>query len=134
VDAGAFEFDWLPQFAQDLGGKRIVVTEADNAVFENGDGLVEMPSGEMSISWTPAASASVSCPCTFKATVTGTGTLTVKKGGEVQGTYTQGVHDVNFFGSGTLALVFAYEQGENDAGGAVLSGFSANVGTVLILR
>ena len=134
VDAGAFEFDWLPQFAQDLGGKRIVVTEVDNAVFENGDGLVEMPSGEMSISWTPAASASASCPCTFKATVTGTGTLTVKKNGEVLGTYTQGAYDVNFFGSGTMALEFAYTPGENDEGGAVLSGFSADIGTMLILR
>ncbi len=134
VDPGAFEFDWLPQFAQDLGGKRIVVTEVDNDVFENGDGLVEMPSGDMSVSWTPAASASASCPCTFRATVTGTGTLTVKKNGEVLGTYTQGAYDVNFFGSGTMALAFAYVPGENDEGGAVLSGFSADIGTMLILR
>ena len=31
-------------------------------------------------------------------------------------------------------LSFAYEPGENDVGGAVLSGFSADIGTMLILR
>ena len=133
VDAGAFEFDWLPQFAQDLGGKNLVVTDAGNAVFENADGLVEIASGSLALTWTPAAQ-SASCPCTFTATVTGTGTLTVTKDGEAFGTYTAGAHEVNFFGSGTMALVFTYEPGENDAGGAVLSGFAANVGTMLIVR
>ena len=133
VDAGAFEFDWLPQFAQALGGKNLVVTDADNAVFENADGLVEIASGSLALTWTPAAQ-SASCPCTFTATVTGTGTLTVTKDGEAFGTYTAGAHEVNFFGSGTMALVFTYEPGENDAGGAVLSGFAANVGTMLIVR
>ena len=134
VDAGAFEFDWLPRFAQDLGGKRLVVTEVDNAVFENGDGLVEIPFGALSVAWTPATSPTVSCPCTFKASVTGTGALTVMKDGEAFGVYSNGVHEISFFGSGTIALAFAYEPGENDAGGAVLSGFAANIGTVLILR
>ena len=134
VDAGAFEFDWLPRFAQDLGGKGLAVTDVDNAVFENGDGLVEIPSGAISVDWTPASSPTVSCPCIFKAKVTGTGTLTVTKDGEPFDTYTQGEHEVHFFGSGTIALAFAYEPGENDLGGAVLSDFSANVGTVLILR
>ena len=134
MDSGAFEFDWLPQFAQDLGGRGLVVTDVDDAVFENGDGLVEIPSGGMSVSWTPAASPTASCPCIFKANVTGTGTLTVTKNGETLGTYTQGDNDVHFFGSGTMALEFAYEPGENDVGGAVLSGFSADIGTMLILR
>ena len=133
VDAGAFEFDWLPQFAQDLGGKGLVVTAADNAVFENGDGLVEMPSGNLALEWTPSAQ-SASCPCIFKVNVTGTGTLTVTKDGETLGVYTQGEHDVHFFGSGTMALSFTYEPGANDTGGAVLSGFSADIGTMLILR
>ena len=88
----------------------------------------------MSVSWTPAASPTASCPCIFKANVTGTGTLTVTKNGETLGTYTQGDNDVHFFGSGTMALEFAYEPGENDVGGAVLSGFTADIGTMLILR
>ena len=133
VDIGAFEFDWLPRFAQDLGGKGLVVTAADNAVFENDDGLVEIPSGSLALAWTPATQ-SASCPCIFKANVTGNGTLTVTKGGEVLGTYAAGMHEVNFFGSGTIALAFAYEPGADDTGGAVLSGFVANIGTVMIFR
>ena len=133
VDIGAFEFDWLPRFAQDLGGRGLVVTEADNAVFENNDGLVEIPSGSLALTWTPAAQSS-SCPCIFKVNVTGNGTLTVTKDGATLGTYTQGEQDVHFFGSGTMALEFAYTPGANDEGGAVLSGFSADIGTVLILR
>ena len=45
-----------------------------------------------------------------------------------------GLRGIHFFGSGTMALEFAYVPGENDAGGAVLSGFAADVGTMLILR
>ena len=134
VDAGAFEFDWLPRFAQDLGPKNLVVTEVDNAVFENGDGLVEIPSGSMDLTWTPAPRQNMSCPCSFQVNVTGTGTLTILKDGEAFGTYTQGVHDVAFFGSGAMAFTFAYEPGANDAGGAVLSNFFASIGMTIILR
>ena len=134
VDAGAFEFDWLPQFAQDLGPKNLVVTEADNAVFENRDGLVEIPSGSLALTWTPAPRQNMNCPCSFQVNVTGTGTLTVMKDGEAFGTYAQGVHDVTFSGSGAMAFTFAYEPGANDEGGAVLSGFFASIGTTIILR
>ena len=134
VDVGAFEFDWLPRFAQDMGPKNIVVTEVDNAVFENGDGLVEIPSGSLALTWTPAPRQTMNCPCSFQVNVTGTGTLTVMKDGEAFGTYTQGVHDVNFFGSGAMAFTFAYEPGANDEGGAVLSGFFASIGTTIIVR
>ena len=37
-------------------------------------------------------------------------------------------------GSGAMALEFAYVPGANDEGGAVLSGFSADIGTMLIFR
>ena len=134
VDAGAFEFDWLPQFAQDLGPKNLVVTEADNAVFENRDGLVEIPSGSLALTWTPAPRQNMNCPCSFQVNVTGTGTLTVMKDGEAFGTYAQGVHDVTFSGSGAMAFTFAYEPGANDEGGAVLSGFFASIGTTIFLR
>ena len=134
VDIGAFEFDWLPQFAQDLGPKNLVVTEADNAVFENSDGLVEIPSGSLAVTWTPAPRQAMNCPCSFQVNVTGTGTLTVMKDGEAFGTYTQGVHDVNFFGSGAMAFTFAYEPGANDEGGAVLSRFFASIGTTIFIR
>ena len=99
-----------------------------------GDGLSHVAFGALSVAWTPATSPTVSCPCTFKASVTGTGALTVMKDGEAFGVYSNGVHEISFFGSGTITLAFAYEPGENDAGGAVLSGFAANIGTVLILR
>ena len=134
VDVGAFEFDWLPRFAQDMGPKNIVVTEVDNAVFENGDGLVEIPSGSLALTWTPAPRQAMNCPCSFQVNVTGTGTLTVLKDGEAFGTYTQGVHDVNFFGSGAMAFTFAYEPGANDEGGAVLSRFFASIGTTIFIR
>ena len=134
VDIGAFEFDWLPQFAQNLGPKNLVVTEADNAVFENSDGLVEIPSGSLAVTWTPAPRQAMNCPCSFQVNVTGTGTLTVMKDGEAFGTYTQGVHDVNFFGSGAMAFTFAYEPGANDEGGAVLSRFFASIGTTIFIR
>lgn len=62
------------------------------------------------------------------------GTLTVTKDGATLGTYTQGEQEVHFFGSGTMALEFAYVPGANDEGGAVLSGFSADIGTMLIFR
>ena len=134
VDIGAFEFDWLPRFAQDLGPKNLVVTEADNAVFENNDGLVEIPSGSLAVTWTPAPRQAMNCPCSFQVNVTGTGTLTVLKDGEAFGTYTQGVHDVNFFGSGAMAFMFAYEPGANDEGGAVLSRFFASIDTTIFIR
>ena len=133
-DVGAFEFDWLPQFAQDLGPKNLVVTEADNAVFENHDGLVEIPSGSLTLTWTPAPRQNMNCPCSFQVNVTGTGMLTVMKDGEAFGTYAQGVHDVSFFGSGAMAFTFAYEPGANDEGGAVLSNFLASIGTTILLR
>ncbi|MBQ6008590.1 MAG: hypothetical protein IJL17_08620 [Kiritimatiellae bacterium] len=134
VDAGAFEFDWLPRFAQDLGPKNLVVTEVDNAVFENGDGLVEIPSGSLALTWTPAPRQNMNCPCSFQVNVTGTGTLTVMKDGEAFGTYAQGVHDVTFSGSGAMAFTFSYEPGANDEGGAVLSNFFASIGMTIFIR
>lgn len=132
-DIGAFAFDWLAQFAKDLGAKRLVVDAADRAVFEDADGKVAIPSGALTVTWNPSSGTS-SAPCSFKANVTGTGTLTVTMNGETFGTYAAGAHDVTFFGANPTELVFAYEPGANDTGAAVLSDFYSTNGTVLIFR
>ena len=41
---------------------------------------------------------------------------------------------VAFWGAAAVGNVVTVLPGENDEGGAVLSGFAANIGTVLILR
>ncbi len=69
--------------------------------------------------------------------VTGTGTLTVLRDGEAFETYTaaSGAVTCGFTMAATRqSFTFAYTPGEGDSGGAFLSNFFYQDGTILIFR
>ena len=132
-DVGAFAFDWREQFVKDLGASHLLVSMADRAVYENADGKVAIPSGSLKLTWNPSSGTSAA-PCSFKANVTGNGTLTVSKNGDVFGTYSAGTHDISFFGVNPVELELTYTSGTDDLGVAVLSDFRSANGTLFILR
>jgi len=133
-DVGAFEQPWLPRYAQDIGGRRLTVTDASCAVFENASQKVEIPSGHLALAWQPLANGSGDAVVALE--VTGNGTLTVYKDGVAAASYTAGTHAWQFaaVGGTTYALDFVYEPGENDTGAAIVHLAKLNVGFVLMMR
>jgi len=135
IDVGAFEQPWLVRYAQDLGGRRLTVTAADLAVFENAEGKVEIPSGAVSLDWRPLkGDGSVTAVVALR--VTGNGALKVYQDGVCAATYTAGTAEWKFDAAGgeTYALDFAYEPGPGDTGSAVILSARADVGSCFFLR
>ena len=131
-DIGAYEYDWRGVYQTDLGGCA-TVEAADPQVVETDEGKVLVKAGAITIRFTDEThKAKYRLP--FQ--VTGTGTLTLKAGDKIVGTYTEadGAQTLTYknkvYGND---LAFSYAPGENDAGGALLDAQSGGVPGILVI-
>lgn len=132
MDIGAFEFDWRPIYAQDLGSVGTVV-RADAPVVEK-DGQVFLPQGELELVLADDAQRG---RYRFPVQVTGTGLLTIRAGDETLATFDAADGAVVFrYRTRTAGnrLTFAYAPGDGDTGGALLAQASGGPGLVFIIR
>jgi len=125
-DIGAFEYDWRKTYSEDLGG-RVDVFEVTSNVVDVAK-TVRVPEGSLSLDWKLGGSVP-----TFNAEVEGEGTLEILVGGESFATLTAAD------GCKTLALpaqtaTVRLDFNYSGDGYAALSGFSRNMGTLLIVR
>ena len=130
IDIGCGEYDWRGTFGGKLNGKgRATVTAASANVTTNTlDGVVLNGGDSVEVEYTVANAAAHAC--TFKAVVTGEGSVTARFGDEVlvpdaTGTYT-------FSGAAGVNRVTISFTG---AGSAVVSGFAGpHVGVQFVIR
>ena len=133
LDVGAFEADWKARYSKVLG-QGISVTAADPAAEER-DGCVYLPTGTLALDWTVSSGSGKRY--SFDVRVTGNGTLTVLRDGEAFETYTaaSGAVTCGFTMAATRqTFTFTYTPGEGDSGGAFLSNFFYQDGTIVIFR
>lgn len=133
MDVGAFEFDWRPVYAADLGSLGTVVT-AGPAVVETEAQTVLIPSGELVLAIRDDAQRG---RYDFPLQVTGTGTLTIRAGETTLATFVAADGARTFRYKTRTAgneLTFAYEAGEDDTGGALLAKASGGPGLVFVIR
>ena len=133
MDIGAFEYDWRPDYAEDLGALGDVVA-ADAAVVETADGRVLIPSGELVLEIADDAQRG---RYRFPVQVTGTGTLTIRAGERVLATFVAADGAQVFRYKTKTAgkvLTFAYAPGAYDDGGAALAEATGGPGLVFIIR
>ncbi len=133
MDIGAFEYDWRPVYAEDLGSLGEVVA-ADAAVVETDDGKVLIPSGELVLEIADDAQRG---RYRFPVQVTGTGTLTIRADEQVLATFVAAdgaqVFRYRTRTAGNV-LTFSYEPGADDVGGAVLAKATGGPGLVFVIR
>lgn len=133
MDIGAFEYDWRPVYAADLGALGDVCAAAA-AVVETDDQKVLIPSGELVLEIADDASRG---RYRFPVQVTGTGTLTIRAGDRVLATFVAAdgaqVFRYKTRTAGNV-LTFSYEPGADDDGGAVLAKATGGPGLVFIIR
>lgn len=125
-DIGALEYDWRVDYGKLLGG-RVTVTDVTSNVVAADDGVV-VPEGALALDW-----ASKGYPLTFKAQVTGGGTLTVTKDGEPFATLTE-TDEPQAFRVTEPSDVSAFAFAFSGDGSAKLSGFRREVGMLLLVR
>ena len=132
MDLGAFEYDWRPIYAKDLGSVGTVAW-ADAPVVE-ADGKVFLPQGELEL---VLSDASQRGRYTFPLQVTGSGTLTIRAGGKTLAMFAASDGAVVFrYRTQTAGnnLTFAYTPGDDDTGGALLAEASGGPRFVVIIR
>ena len=132
MDLGAFEFDWRPIYAQDLGSVGTVVRE-DAPVVEK-DGQVFLPQGALELVLADDAQRG---RYRFPVQVTGTGHLTIRAGDETLATFDAADGAVAFrYRTRTAgnSLTFAYAPGDGDTGGALLAQASGGPGLIFVIR
>ena len=122
IDLGAYEYDWRPVYARDLGLRSDAVVSADEQVVEGPAGTVNVPAGTVTLRLAGAAATRVTYD--VPVLVTGTGTLTATLNDEPLATFTaaDGAKTLSFQATADdNSLVFAYAPGADDAGYAQLS-------------
>ena len=122
IDLGAYEYDWRPVYARDLGLRSDAVVSADEQVVEGAAGTVNVPAGTVTLRLVGAAATRVTYD--VPVLVTGTGTLTATLNDEPLATFTadDGAKTLSFQATSDVnSLVFAYAPGADDAGCAQLS-------------
>lgn len=132
MDLGAFEYDWRPDYAEDLGSVGTVV-RADAPVVEKG-GQVFLPQGELELVLADDAQRG---RYRFPVQVTGTGTLTIRAGERVLATFVAADGAQVFRYKTKTAgqvLTFAYALGDGDTGGALLAQASGGAGLLFVIR
>ena len=135
VDIGAVEYDWRGDYAKDIAKREVVVSAADPQVVEREGKVTLDPGATLTAEWTPVGTSS---RCDVKASVTGTGTLTVSVDGAEIGTVTAAdlPKTFNFAGAigATSKILFAYSQVEGDEGCAVIEKVGSQKGFLLFVR
>ena len=139
MDIGCYEADWRPRYSKDLASRRLTVTEASSEVYEGAttNSLV-IPSGTVVLDWENAKGVQ-SGKSSFKARVTGNGTLAVTLNGVAFADVTNAdglktlAFDLSFGTVNTLS--FTYMPGKGDEGFAEISDFSApKSGLIMVVR
>lgn len=139
MDIGCYEADWKPRYSSDLAKRRLTVTAAPSEAYEGaGAKSVVIPSGTVSLDWTNAKDVT-SGKSSFKAQVSGNGTLEILLNGEAFASLTaaDGLKTFEFALSAqeTNTLSFTYVPGEDDTGAAEISEFVApQLGLLLFVR
>ena len=131
MDAGAIEAN-LHDLIGDTLGRRCAVTNASMWVKLPGDGTVHIEKGDLGMLWMRSAN-----NFSFRASVTGTGTLVVLVDGVEMAKLTSadGEAIVRFSSAeSAVHLAFTYEPGWFDTGSAVLSEFLNEKGLIVRMR
>ena len=135
VDIGAVEYDWRGDYAKDIAKREVVVSAADPQVIEREGKVTLDPGASLIAEWTPVGE---SARCDVKASVTGTGTLTVSVDGVAIRTVTaaDSPKTFNFVGAigKTSKILFSYSQEEGDEGCAVIEKVGSQQGLLLLVR
>lgn len=129
IDVGAYEHDWRINFAaalDPLGDVSVTNCSADVTLGADGRTVRLAPDTTADISWkTPFVDET---DFRFHVRVTGTGTLKVYANGADSPSYSvtklDGDRQIDVMNSGALGLVFVYEKGTDDDGGAELWDFT----------
>lgn len=133
LDIGCFEYDMRDRYAAKLRPRGVTVQEASPAVEEIAGGVL-IREGCLSALWrTQGTSGRFKINCS----VTGGGTLTVKRNGVVlaQLTSASGAQSLVFeCDSPENHLAFKYDPANADVGGAVIAGLSREVGTMIVVQ
>ena len=138
IDIGACEYDWGVPWGNAIGGNRLAIEDMPSDAALNDKSLVfGAPAiGEagvpVTMTWTGNGN---NAPYSFKALVTGSGTLTVTANDSLVGAVTLADGEKALSFSSALAsntLVFSYDGTEAD--GVALSGFSNQAPFVLMVR
>lgn len=113
LDAGALEADWRGRYAEDVGGYKFSVSEADRSVEETQHRTVLVPDGAaLSGVWSNGSGISRTCLVRFK--VPEGGTLSLDIGGTVE-TFSEGTHEYRFVSSATdVPVRFASAGGTSE--------------------
>ena len=129
IDMGPSEYDWTGSYGKVLAEKRVNVTAASPYVVKKDDTTLTIPKGgTLELDW--------DCPPSersFKAVVTGTGSLEITLDGEHLATVTEaGSGSVSFQPQtrGVHKLAFAY----TGAGSADIGEFDNSIGLVFLFR
>jgi hypothetical protein len=115
-DLGALDADWRGHYAKTLGGRGLVVTDADPAVVET-NGALRIKEGSLCIDWMTPGDA----PRThvMDVSVSGGGEMSVMKNGELFVSVTEGTSGIRKFrssGSSRIEFSFAADDLENSYG------------------
>ena len=127
IDIGAGEFDYRPVFAKELAKRRLVVDTATPTVeLGEGDGLSMKDGDALDLRWELILEGA----CSFKVTVTGEGTATVKVDGETVQPDADGVCSfAGTIGEHAVSIAFA------GAGTATVDSFTCpKKGSVILVR
>ena len=124
IDVGCYEADWKPQYAKDLGGRSVTVTQASPNVREV-DGKVVLTDGTTIAADLSATGGAV----TIGFTVTD-GTLTLTRNGQTLGEYTSG----QSLSLARIADLESYAFSYAGTGSATLSCCKVQLGMIMIMR
>jgi hypothetical protein len=115
-DLGALDADWRGHYAKTLGGRGLVVTDADPTVVGT-NGALRIKDGSLCVDWrTPGDSPRTHL---MDVSVSGGGEMSVTKDGELFASVTEGASGVRKFrvsGSSSMKFLFAADDQENGYG------------------
>ena len=134
MDIGCFEANWCGEYSRVLG-QHVTVSAASPNVVKADMQHVLVKDGELVLDFGYGSKGRNTR--TFTAEVTGNGVLTVTRNGEPFATLTAAAGERVFpvaFSSSPDAFVFSYVPGDADTGGALLSAFKSNIGSVLTFQ
>lgn len=133
VDVGAVEADWRSRYARVLSGAKMKVDDAPASATEELDRQIRLRDGSLEMSWRASREPrrlAVNC------SVPGTGTLVVRKNGDILDTVTAGETKQVVYDNPAVddRLTFEYESGEADTLGALIGKMASLSGMTVVIR